>query len=423
MALSNSCIGCGAAAGVALLLQRFFGEDESKAIDSEAAFPTAQLVAAMRAKDAQTASPQIGSNIGGGPDRAAEALAGDLGFEFLKDMGGDHNSLAMRTMFFDEEWMKALDAGCKQFVILASGLDARAWRLPRLDKSVKIFEVDIPRAMAYKAQKIAEIGLECECTRIVVEADLSNPNWKQKLVSAGFDPTEESFFLIEGLLMYLPQEAPHQLLQAVSSLMQPGSTITGDTFINILGVMRSMSNRTLSKYGTKWTFEFSSDEALIAELADASFRDARVQNLMGGTVVNSRTSAEAEKRDDVHSDADKMARLLAGAASWPPISIEWCRARLTKENGAEELIREMVGDKIGFHGLKDKTAEHKAAVCDLLFADGCAAKLTTALNDVPVIHRSMMTKVYDTMLMMYMMYKAKKQRGASGYSLYVARKA
>jgi len=416
MALSKVAIGCGTAAGVALLLQRLLREDESKAIDSEAAFPTAQLVAAMRAKDAQSASPQIGSNIGGGPDRAAEALAGDLGFEFLNDMGGDHSSLAMRTMFFDDQWMKALDAGCKQFVILAAGLDARAWRLPRLDKSVKVFEVDVPRAMAYKSQKLEEIGLECDCTRIVVEADLSNPDWKQKLVSAGFDPQEKSFFLIEGLLMYLPKEAPRELFHAASSLMQPESTITGDTFVNCLGMYRGMSQPILSKYGVKWTFEFPSNEALIAELADASLKDASVQNLNLGAICT------ADEVDEVRSDADRIAHRLSAARSWPPQAIEWIRVKLAKENGAEDVIREIVEDRMGFNGLKDKTAEHKAAVCELLFADGCAAKFSAAMNDLPAAPpKSILTKVYDTMRMMYMMYKM--TRGTSGYSLYVARKA
>jgi methyltransferase (TIGR00027 family) len=197
MALSNVALGCGAATGIALLSQRLLQNPKENAlsIDSEAAFPTAQLVAALRAKDAQSASPLIGSNIGGSPDLAAEALAGDIGLQFAKELGDDPSAMAKRTMFFDEQWMKAFDDGCKQFVILAAGLDARAWRLPRLDKTVKVFEVDVHRAMAYKSEKVTEIGLECHCSRIVVEADLSNADWKEKLLAAGFDPSEKSFFL------------------------------------------------------------------------------------------------------------------------------------------------------------------------------------------------------------------------------------
>jgi len=83
---------------------------------------------------------------------------------------------------------------------------------------------------------------------------------------------------------------------------------------------------------------------------------------------------------------------------------------------------------MGANGLKDKTAEHKAAVCELLFADGCAAKLSAAVNELPEpAPKSMLTKVNDTvhhMKYMYMMYKLNR-RGtpASSYSMYVAQKA
>jgi len=203
--------------------------------------------------------------------------------------------------------------------------------------------------------------------------------------------------------------------------MRPGSIMAGDTLINGLGIMRVMSAEPiLAKYGTKWTFDFASDEALIAQLADVSLRDARVQSLHA---MGAHAPREADEHDEVCSDADKMAQFLSAVASWPPQAIEWIRPRLVEENGAENIVREMVEDKMGFHGLKEKTAKHKAAVCKLLFADGRAAELSVAVNELPAAApKSMMTKVYDTLLMMYMMYKMK--RGVTiSYSLYVAKKA
>jgi methyltransferase (TIGR00027 family) len=146
--------------------------------------------------------------------------------------------------------MKALDAGCQQFVILAAGLDARAWRLPRLDKSITVFEVDCAKAHAYKAETLASLTPPpLACTRFEVEADLSQPSWSAKLTEAGFDPSKPSFFLIEGLLMYLPPEAPHRLLATVSSLMCAGSTVAGDTFVGgVLAFHRD--NSLLRQIGT-----------------------------------------------------------------------------------------------------------------------------------------------------------------------------
>ena len=116
-------------------------------------------------------------------------------------------ALVDRTQTFDEKWVAALDAGVKQFVILAAGLDARAWRLPRMDKSVRVFEVDVPVAHAYKNERVATLDAPLPCTRVVVEADLSDPGWVDALTAAGFEPSKPSFFLIEGLLMYLPPGA------------------------------------------------------------------------------------------------------------------------------------------------------------------------------------------------------------------------
>merc|ERR1712224_498584 len=114
------------------------------------------------------------------------------------------------------------------------GLDARAWRLPRHDKSITVYEVDVQTCISYKTQKMAQLQLPLPCTRVMVEADLSKPSWSTKLISAGFQPSEPSFFLIEGLLMYLPPHAPRQLLTTVAQLMSKGSTVAGDCMVNYL---------------------------------------------------------------------------------------------------------------------------------------------------------------------------------------------
>lgn len=183
--------------------------------DYQAAFPTAQWVSAMRAADAASAAPKIGRNVGAGPDTLAATLAGEAGMKILDASAKKYSTsrqaisaaLVDRTQTFDEKWVAALDAGVKQFVILAAGLDARAWRLPRMDKSVRVFEVDVPVAHAYKNERVATLDAPLPCTRVVVEADLSDPGWVDALTAAGFEPSKPSFFLIEGLLMYLPPGA------------------------------------------------------------------------------------------------------------------------------------------------------------------------------------------------------------------------
>ena len=141
--------------------------------DSEAAFPTAQLVAYMRAVDAKRPAPCIGSNIGCTVlgDQAAAALAGETGRHFSDDFRKgpcgcektewqSAHGLVARTMLFDKLWMAALDDGITQFVILAVGLDARPFRLPRLDDRVTVFEVDVPGALRYREEALARANVQ-----------------------------------------------------------------------------------------------------------------------------------------------------------------------------------------------------------------------------------------------------------------------
>ena len=133
-----------------------------KDIDPEASFPTAQLTAAHRAIDSKQEKPLIGSNIGGTADIYAEKLAGEVGFTFNTEWEVLAKSTEVwinqvtRTLYFDEQWVKAQERGVKQFVILAAGLDMRAWRIPSMGADVTVFELDIPRAHAYKTKILEE---------------------------------------------------------------------------------------------------------------------------------------------------------------------------------------------------------------------------------------------------------------------------
>jgi len=294
-------------------------------------------------------------------------------------------------------------------------LDARAWRLPRLDKSVKVFEVDVPRAIAYKAQKLAALQVDASCTRIVVEADLSDPGWTSNLIAAGFQPDQTSFFLIEGLLMYLPPEAPQALFRSASSLMSSGSMIAGDTFVNFLRFMST--NPVLDKYGTKWTFEMASKEELVRMLSDVSLKNAEVHSVYKPTQQPPQNGV-----DQAQADAHKLAKVLETVAIWPPQSIDWVRGQMARKGGAEKVVCELVQDRMGFHGLKESSAEHKSRVCELLLQDGWAAKLESMVHELPAApERSMFRKAYDTVAMVYAMMQFKKH-GSDGYVVYAASK-
>lgn len=177
----------------------------------------------------------------------------------------------------------ALDSGIKQFVILATGLDARPFRLPRLDSSVTVYEVDVPSALRYREEAVAagRMGTACQCKRVQVSADLSQPSWSDKVLAAGYKRDEPAFFLVEGLLMYLPGKGDvERLFERIGAIAAPGSLVSGDSFVRLLApgwyhVFVRKAAPVLARYGTKWTWDLRTRGELDAMLGAVGFGAAR----------------------------------------------------------------------------------------------------------------------------------------------------
>ena len=133
------------------------------------------------------------------------------------------DGMAVRTRYFDDYFIDATGAGVRQAVILASGLDARAYRLPWPAGTV-IYELDQPQVIEFKTTTLAGIGAEPTATRRTVPGDLRQ-DWPAALKAAGLDLTAPTAWLAEGLLIYLPPEAQDRLFDNITGLSVPGSTI------------------------------------------------------------------------------------------------------------------------------------------------------------------------------------------------------
>lgn len=129
------------------------------------------------------------------------------------------HQVAIRTRHYDEF---VADAG--QVVILAAGLDARAFRLPWAD-GVRVFELDLPEVLEFKDRVLAQQGARPRCLRTVVPVDLRE-EWTGPLREAGFDPSRPTAWVVEGLLVYLSYDEAERLLLAVTELSAPGSRIS-----------------------------------------------------------------------------------------------------------------------------------------------------------------------------------------------------
>ncbi|MDI3312740.1 MAG: class I SAM-dependent methyltransferase [Mycobacterium sp.] len=131
--------------------------------------------------------------------------------------------MACRTAFFDEFFLDAGNAGIRQVVILAAGLDSRAWRLPWLGGTT-VYELDQPKVLEFKSSTLREHGVQPRCHLVDVPVDLRQ-DWPTALQQAGFDVVAPSAWSVEGLLPFLPAAAQDLLFERARALAATGSRI------------------------------------------------------------------------------------------------------------------------------------------------------------------------------------------------------
>lgn len=134
--------------------------------------------------------------------------------------------LAARTQYFDHFLAEATAAGIRQVVILASGLDARGYRVAWPSGTV-VFEIDQPEVLAFKAATLAELDAAPTAEVRTVPIDLRQ-DWPAALQEAGFDPTKPCAWTAEGLLPFLPAEAQNRLLDNITALSADGSRLASE---------------------------------------------------------------------------------------------------------------------------------------------------------------------------------------------------
>jgi len=193
---------------------------------------TATAVAARRAMAAKGPDPLI-------DDPFAEPLVNAVGVDaFIRMMNGEidladddpaftprrlSEGMAVRTRFFDSFFLEAADAGLRQAVILASGLDTRAYRLP-WPPGTAVYEIDQPKVIEFKTRTLADLGAAPTADRKAVGVDLRD-DWPAALRDNGFDTARPTAWIAEGLLGYLPPDAQDRLFDHITALSATGSRL------------------------------------------------------------------------------------------------------------------------------------------------------------------------------------------------------
>ena len=192
---------------------------------------TALFVATARALEAQKPDPlavdpyaEVFCRAVGGD--WADVLDGKCPDHPLKSPEfGEHfvNFQGARTHYFDDYFSRAADAGVRQVVLLAAGLDSRAYRLSWPDATT-IFELDQPQVLDFKREVLTAHGANPAAERREIAVDLRE-DWPRALREHGFDPGQPSAWIAEGLLIYLPATAQQQLFTGIDALAGPGSHV------------------------------------------------------------------------------------------------------------------------------------------------------------------------------------------------------
>lgn len=215
----------------------------------EAVAGTALLVAAIRARELVREDRLF-------TDPFAEKLAGETGRRNLDAAlaaAGEQAGaqIVVRTRFWDEALLRAT-ATVGQVVILAAGMDARAYRLDWPD-GVRVYELDQPAVIEAKDRLLS--GDTPRCHRVAVGVDLAD-DWPAALTSSGFDTGAPSVWLIEGLLQYLEAAEVRALFARIDALSAPASVllyeVVGQALLDsptMAGLLESMAAQ-----GSPWLF-------------------------------------------------------------------------------------------------------------------------------------------------------------------------
>ncbi len=212
--------------------------------------------------------------------------------------------VAVRTRFYDQFFLDATEKGVRQAVILAAGLDARAYRLPWPAGTV-VYEVDLPQVIDFKTSTLRDLGAEPTVERRVVAVDLRD-DWPGALWAAGFDPDAAAAWSAEGLMIYLSADAQDALFDRITAFSAAESCLATeflpDTSVFAHGYWRTFHQQ-MSRLGFDVDF---------AELVSQGERSHIIEYLTGrGWQISHRSVGQLHATNGFDYPDDQVATIFA----------------------------------------------------------------------------------------------------------------
>ncbi|OBI99232.1 class I SAM-dependent methyltransferase [Mycobacterium sp. 1465703.0] len=269
---------------------------------------TATMVAASRAvaskgPDALLDDPLADPLVRAvGLDPFIRIIDGEIDFEDdpLFNRKARAEQITVRTRFFDDFFNAATKDGVRQAVILASGLDTRAYRL-QWPVGTVVYEVDQPEVIAFKTDTLAGLGAAPTAERRTISIDLRD-DWPAALREGGFDVSQPTAWSAEGLLPYLPPEAQDRLFDNITALSAPGSRLATEHVPDA----NAFSDERMQRISERWQrFGFNLNAA---DLFYRGERNIVVDYLTGsGWQVTPSSARELYARNGFQFPEDEMA--------------------------------------------------------------------------------------------------------------------
>jgi len=222
--------------------------------------------------------------------------------------------MIVRTRFIDQALQSAVANGVIQVVMLGAGFDSRAYRFADLLQHCRVIEIDAPSTQEYKKSRVIEALGKLPENLIYAPIDFAHESLSDVLHACGLRKDEKTFFIWEGVTMYLPEQSVRSVLQTVARHVPPGSTLVLD-YVNDLGLAMLTNNPqgpvgSSAGWGEPWVF------AVPGNHGSDFFRELGFDP----GVPLSTTDIEAIKRYAVRADgqtyaAETMQKMQAEAAA------------------------------------------------------------------------------------------------------------
>ncbi|MBS1665988.1 MAG: class I SAM-dependent methyltransferase [Bacteroidetes bacterium] len=188
-------------------------------------------------------------------------------------------SIIARARFIEDLIIEQSKKGIGQYVILGAGLDTFVQRRPDIASKLQVYEIDQAETLAWKQQRLIELGYGLPTYLHFVPVDFENSSWWEALLAGGFNHKKPAVLVCTGVSLYLTKKAIISTLNDIASLAS--GSILAMTFylpIELLDEidkpMQEIGEKGARDAGTPFISFFTEDE-ILGMAKNAGFKEAK----------------------------------------------------------------------------------------------------------------------------------------------------